>query len=361
MSIATLPLAELFRTAPAHQDVQGVDREGHRILGAAVMQAGRLNDSRPWDIDDVTLESLVAFGNANPKGVKARFTHPSMSSDGLGNFLGRWTNFRKDDDTVRADLSIAESAAKSPKGDLRSYVLDLATEDPESFGNSIAFELDRKAMDKLEKDGRSPVRIAKLRAVDVVDEPASTRTGMFSADPRDIPEVIAAFLDTHFSGASPEVIRGRLDGYLTRYFDSRGLSMAEPKQDPQPTPEPAPQPQPTPEPTPQPEPKPDADFSAQLAAERQRVKAIHAVCGMARAPQAKVNEFIDNGASLAEVNLFCAAHLSAANPPVAGDPTEPDPDSKLKAEYRDHAETIRGMGSEPVSEEVYIKFRKRAG
>ena len=377
MSITTLPAADVFRTAPAKGGVSGVDREGKRILGASVIELGAVNDDRPWDVDEATLESVVSIANASPKGVKARFTHPGMSNDGLGKFLGRWTNFRRDGNRVVADLNLANAAFTSPSGDLGTYVMNLAEEDPEAFGNSLAVKRDLKAMASTRKNGRERLRLAVLHAVDVVDDPAATRSGMFSvdlSDPRDIPEVVTQFLDANFSGATPEVIRGRLDGLLSRYFELRGLSMADQnadlgrKDEGEKTPEPQPQPTPTPEPAPQPAPVPPGgksaeavDFSAQLAAERQRVKAIHAVCGMAKVPAAKVNEFIDGGADLATVNLFCSQHLSATNPPVTADPPEPesDPDAKFKAEYEADAVFVRKSGVEPVSLEAYIKSRKR--
>ena len=365
--IDTLPNTEMFRTAAITRDVQGVDREGKRILGAAVMQLGSVNDDRPWDIDEEALSALVAAGNSNAKGLKARFTHPNMSGDGLGHYLGRWSNFRQDGDRVRADLQFADVAFKSPRGDLATYLMDLAEEDPEAFGVSAALRLDTAAMGKLKKDGRTKLRFQAVKALDTVDEPASTRTGMFAcdlSDPRDVPEVVTQFLDANFSGATPEVVRSRLDGLLSRYFEMRGLSMADPKTPtPEPIPTPEPQPTPTPEPAPEPKPMPSDDLSAQLATERNRVKGIHAVCSMAKVPQSKVNEFIDNGADLATVNLFCAQHLSASNKPVDDDAStvDDDPDAKLKAEYREHAKLIADMGSEPVSEELYIKSRKRAG
>jgi hypothetical protein len=111
-----------------------------------------------------------------------------------------------------------------------------------------------------------------------------------------------------------------------------------------------------------PEPKPEADFSAQLAAERKRITAIQAVCGMAKVPQSKVNEFIEGGTDLAAVNLFCASHLSTQNPPVAADADDSteDPDATLKAEYREHAATVSKMGMTPVSEEAFVKHAKRS-
>jgi hypothetical protein len=391
MSITTLPAVEMFRTLPARRDVQGVDREKGRILGASVMELGSVNDARPWDIDDEALNAVVAFGNEKAKGVKARFTHPMMSSDGLGTYLGRWSNFRRDGNAVRADLQIADVAFKSPKGDIGTYVMDLAEEDPEAFGNSAALRLDLKAMDKLKaKDGRTKLRMQGLRAVDVVDDPAATRSGMFSLDaddPRDIPAVVCDFLDTHFAGATPDVIRGRLNGLLSRYFDLRGLSMAdqnatlaskkteeqdpgrtrepnEPIADPAKTPEPTVTPNPGSEPASQPNTNGNhatQDNSAALAAERKRVQGIYAVCSLAKVPQAKVNEFIEKETALSDVNVFCANYLSNTNVPVPADPEgkdADDPDAQFKAEYREHCGHIAKLGMTPCSEADFIRSRK---
>lgn len=225
--IKTLPKQDAFRTAPTF-GVERVDRTRNVIFGASIIQSGDLNDDRPWEVDTEALEQVVQLGNRPNKGTKARVTHPNMSNDGFGTHLGRWKNFRLDGDTVRADLHIADAAFDTPKGDLASYVLDLAEEDPEAFGVSIATRLDEGAMDELEEDGRTKLRVSSLRAADIVDEPAATRGGLFSAedfDKEDIPAAVTWLLDTHFQGATPEVILGRFESLLSKYYETKGVDM----------------------------------------------------------------------------------------------------------------------------------------
>jgi len=112
VKINAAPQQSAFRTDVSRQPPARVDREGGVIYGAAMMQTGDLNsgDVRPFTADSETLQQVEQLGNAARNGIKARFTHPNMSNDGMGSYLGRWTNFRIDGDTVRADLHIADAA-----------------------------------------------------------------------------------------------------------------------------------------------------------------------------------------------------------------------------------------------------------
>lgn len=166
----------------------GVDREKNVINGFAVMTKGLVKDMRGWEIDDVTLEQIVEAGNEYKLGLKSRFGHPNMSNTALGTFLGRAKNFRIDGDIVRADLHISDSAFKTPDGDLGSYVMDLAEQDPDAFGTSVVlrgyeFEYRLKADGTRAKDEDGNdlpplLRVKGLSAVDAVDEPAANN-GMF--------------------------------------------------------------------------------------------------------------------------------------------------------------------------------------
>lgn len=112
-----------------------------------------------------------------------------------------------------------------------------------------------------------------------------------------------------------------------------------------------------------PEPTQTVDVQALLADERRRVQAINHLCRQAGMTPAKEKELIESGATMESVNAAVLAHMLATRKPVDDDTStvEDDPDAKLKVEYKDHAERIRKMGAEPVSEELYIKSRKRAG
>lgn len=196
-------------------DGKAVDREGGDngagiIRGAAVITRGEALGHGMW-IDGVMLQQTHdAIRAAGKRGVKARFTHPGLSSDGLGTFLGRYKNPRLDGDVVRADIHFAKSARSTPDGDLAEYVMQLAESDPEAFGNSIVFRHDFEAEEQFELDNqheveetdrrgkpikrlrfRSPdpnnvkhyphARLKQLRAIDAVDSPAANPSGMFHA------------------------------------------------------------------------------------------------------------------------------------------------------------------------------------
>ena len=362
MTITTLPPSTTFRTAPLMEAPQGVDRENNRILGAAILQLGPLNDgdARPWVNDELTAQQVVDYGNANNIGTKARFTHPSMSSDGLGKYLGRWSNFRLDGDTVRADLQVAESAFRSPQGDLGSYVLDLAEEDPDSFGNSISFKPDWDAMDDTETDdGLQMVRLSGLKAVDVVDEPAAT-SGLFSreGDARDLPAMAVRLLDEHFAGAPADVISGRVNGLLKRYFRSRGLTMTTENEpvttDEKPGTAPA-------EPV-----ETDGSLSSDDNARQDlatRREEIAALCRIAGCPD-QAGDFAAAGMSRAEVQQYLrdSGHLQKTRPLVpdeqADSPEPPDENEQFRKEYKEHVSACRKYGKTPVAEDQFIRSRR---
>lgn len=210
----------LFRTAVLRGTAPktGVDRVAKRINGVKVMQMGKVNDSRPWEVDEETLNQVVQFGNAPNKGTKARFTHPSMSDDGFGKYLGRWTNFRVEGDSAYADLQLAESAFNTPNGDLGTYIMDMAEEDPESFGVSAATSLADVMYE--DPEGKTlPLRLDGLRAVDFVDEPAATRGGLFDmTTPQGLPALTSWIVETHFADREPREVVERMCSFLSKHY-----------------------------------------------------------------------------------------------------------------------------------------------
>jgi hypothetical protein len=255
-----MPRRELFRafaaeTAPAPSRV---DRDARVIRGYAVITRGEALGHDLW-IDEVMLDQVVEAGNAKSSGLKVRFTHPGLCSDGLGKFLGRARAFVRDGDVVRADLHFSGVAGKSPEGDLSGYLMDLADEDDKAFGTSIVFSRDFEAEEKLLVDGGaverttdddwggvrywdmkefvSPdplnekklrhARLAELSASDVVDEPAANPAGMFSegGELAARAERVLAFItgkassapSAHELGMEPARIKTFFDGFLARH------------------------------------------------------------------------------------------------------------------------------------------------
>lgn len=195
--ILKLPLKH-FRASVAHGATQ-VDREGGRygfgvIRGMSIITRGEALGHDLW-VDTDFLSDTTAAINAKEIGLKARFTHPGLSSDGLGSYLGKVHDAKTVGDQTFADLHFKESATQTPDGDLAAYVMQLAEDAPEDFGVSIVFDHNEAASDlhQLEntQGGRfvSPdednknnfphARMQALRAADVVDSPAANPEGLF--------------------------------------------------------------------------------------------------------------------------------------------------------------------------------------
>ena len=238
----------------------GAERAG-LISGMAIITRGEALGHGLW-IDATFLTQTAAAINATPSGAKSRFTHPGLSGDGLGKQLGRVRGATVDGDCVRGDLHFSLSSHSTPDGDLARYVLDLAVEDPAAFGNSIAFKHDAAAEEAFalahgaewvdDPDfGRvlsfeffeSPdpdnvrnlphARLASLRAVDVVDEPAANPAGLFSAG-QDLPAAAEQLLDFALgrtAQAPAENVFGvhpqRVAGFFQRYLARHNLTIQE--------------------------------------------------------------------------------------------------------------------------------------
>lgn len=175
-----------------------VDRENHILFGVSAMQAVEALGHN-LIIDQTSLQQFANIANTKPRGLKSRYTHPGLSSDGLGKFVGRMTNFVVQGDKVIGDILLSTIAAKSPEGNLRDYLESLAEEAPDMFGMSVVIHLDeywrlddgtevpastpegRTKRPQNAKDKYPVARITQAHAVDFVDEPAANRDGLFSA------------------------------------------------------------------------------------------------------------------------------------------------------------------------------------
>ena len=164
-----------------------VDREAGIIYGYSVITEGPALGHN-MQVDQTTLDQVVTLGNQAQLGIKARFDHPSASNTSMGTFLGRTKNFRKVGSRVVGDLHLSASAKDAPQGDLHSYVLGLAENDPQAFGASIVFEgksdeqLDEDGTRKTDATGKPLPKLARVDALfasDIVDEPAANAGGLF--------------------------------------------------------------------------------------------------------------------------------------------------------------------------------------
>ena len=254
MSVIELPL-KYFRARTATANASEIDREGGMygfgvINGASIITRGEALGHDLW-VDDDFLSDVTAAGNAKNTGLKARFTHPGLSSDGLGTYLGKVHNLRTEGDRVIGDLHFQESATKTPDGNLAEYVMQLAEDAPEDFGISIVFDHDAAASelhtlentqggrfvspDEDNKNNYQHARLSRLRAADVVDDPAANPDGLFHRHAQ-----IAQDADGLFEYAlglrddKPDLIALSVDGdrvraALHRFLSRHNLSLVEEK------------------------------------------------------------------------------------------------------------------------------------
>jgi hypothetical protein len=223
------------------------------IAGVAMITRGPALGHSMW-IDSDFLDQVAYATNAR-RPIKSRWTHPGVSSDGLGKLVGHCSKAMRDGDVVRADLKIADISHRSPKGDLGAYVMEQANSHPEDFGLSIVFEHDRDAEiafhlehgaewrtydggykclslenfqspDPDNVDNLPHCRLRRLSACDVVGDPAANPAGLFHAESAVVPAAADAFV-SYVLGISdappPEPFQG-IDADRAKAFAGRFLA-----------------------------------------------------------------------------------------------------------------------------------------
>ena len=356
----------------AKEETKGVDHEAKVIRGYKVMSIGEAK-GHGQEVDATTLEQVYSLGQkAGEKGIKSRFTHPGLSSDGMGTYLGRTKNFRIEGESVLADLHLSPRAFDTPNGDLGSYVLNLADSDPDQFGASVVISMHEEY--RLNEDGtptrdadgeRLPplIRVDKLHASDIVDEPAANE-GFFSVNDDSIPDYPAreafALMDRIFGNADAEVISERLGKFVQSYLSAKGKPQmaTEAKVETQPEVKAEAE-------------KPVIDEAALSAAkdqsgkeaaeaERRRSADIVAACNLAKKPDLAA-EFISQNKSLSEVNAVLLKSVCEDRKPAdeggtgSPIPAQTDENAKYRAEYAQHKQAYLKEG---VSEDDYVKTRR---
>lgn len=267
MSKATPAAPEWLAARTAGRPV-GVDREAKVLRGYVLAQEGPFKSEGRGEFDKASLEAIVSLGNAKAAGLKARFTHPDLSSDGLGKFLGRarglYLSTARDERTgknvraVRGDLHFDETALQEPPGGGKpygTYIMDLAESDPAALSSSLVLKTDEEY--RREKDGSlakgpdgEPLpplwRPSELHASDIVDigdavdailspaDLAESLAGPGRLDLNGLVALAARALDGTFKGQSRSVIEARLTAWLGRYLDRRFPAEATPVPDVQP-------------------------------------------------------------------------------------------------------------------------------
>jgi len=230
-----IPAVSRYLRASARGAI-GVDREAKIVRGYVLAQKGLFKSEGRGQFDDRSLDLIVRLANQSPqkdRGLRSRWTHPTLSADGLGKHLGRAYNVRRDGDKVRGDLHLSETAFEgNPNGNLGQYVLDLAEEDPDALSSSLVLEtdyeqvLDDKGRPKRDADGNEipPVWLPKkLLASDIVDT-GDAVDGLLSVDglPDAIVRRATEMIDQQFGeDCSREVLTERLLGWLGKYLELR--------------------------------------------------------------------------------------------------------------------------------------------
>ena len=265
------PAKEIDRFGRADGADPVIERDGGKfgagvIRGVSLASVGEALGHEMW-LDQTTIEQVTEYAKATGEtGLKARFTHPGLSSDGLGRHLGRLFNVRTEGEKSVGDLHFAKSAHDTPDGDLAEYVMMLTEEDPKAAGLSIVFHHDFEAEDDFSEQhveefetedyrGRkvtrqrfvSPdernsnnyqhVRLAELRAADVVDEPAANPDGLFDRSPlaRQADEFLsyaAGISDKKPSSSAFDIDGDRASQFFKRWLSSHGLKLSSEEKEP---------------------------------------------------------------------------------------------------------------------------------
>lgn len=254
----TIPLRPEYLRATAVGRAIGVDRDAKVLRGYVAAQSGPFKSDGRGEFDELSLEQIVKLANTARGGVKSRFTHPDLSGDGLGKFLGRARDFSlstaldartgKKVKAVRADLHFDPTAHDTPHGDLAKYVMDLAESDPDALSSSLVVKPEE--VFRLAKDG-APVaddegnplpplwRVKELHASDIVDT-GDAVDGLLSAPQLaealsvgitpelkkllkwdNLVRLSSQLLDGMFEGQPREVVEARVTEYLTRYLNRK--------------------------------------------------------------------------------------------------------------------------------------------
>ena len=226
----------------------GVDREAKAIRGVILAEEGPFKSKGRGEFNAKGIREIVKLSQSKPKGLKARFTHPTLSDDGLGKMLGRvrdvqtsaiqrvGKNGAQELMIARGDLFFNESAFTGPNGDLATYVMDLVEEDEGGDNAGMSLVIEPHEEYRLDKKGRRLVDEATgeelppiwhplaLHAVDVVDEGDATRS-MLAAGlsieglPDEVLHKATELLRQQFNGKSRDFVAQHLSDWTQRALD----------------------------------------------------------------------------------------------------------------------------------------------
>lgn len=171
-----------FSTHNEQLTASQIDVENGVIYGVALANGGM--NKNGYYFSERFLNELKEFGDKEGS-IKARFEHPDNgSASNLGSLVGWFKNFTIESGNLYGDLYIADVAKKTQvtgRGiTIADYVLSMATECPDMFGNSIYTFAD----EIIEKDNEGKdvmgLKLISWVASDLVDVPAATNGLFFS-------------------------------------------------------------------------------------------------------------------------------------------------------------------------------------
>ena len=188
-----------FRANPEYNQssAQQIDAEKGVIYGVVLAQKG-MNKNGTY-FSERFLNELKDKGEERGY-IKARFGHPTMCNNSLGSYIGRYKNFRVEDEKLFGDLyldEIAKDTNVEGRGiTMYDYIMRMAQSNSDMFGNSIVI-LANYVIEEYEEDGEKKEadghELIEWISSDLVDDPAATDSLFHSSN--DLGVRFAEFLD----------------------------------------------------------------------------------------------------------------------------------------------------------------------
>ena len=188
-----------FRANPEYNkaSAQQIDAEKGVIYGVVLAQKG-MNKNGTY-FSERFLNELKAKGDERGY-IKVRFGHPTMCNNSLGSYIGRYKNFKVEDEKLFGDLyldDITKDTNVEGRGiTMYDYIMRMAQSNSDMFGNSIVI-LANYVIEEYEEDGEKKEadghELIEWISSDLVDDPAATDSLFHSAD--DLGVKITDFLD----------------------------------------------------------------------------------------------------------------------------------------------------------------------
>lgn len=188
-----------FRSNPYYsQKHVNIDPQNGIISNVILAEKG-LNKNGTYFSDRFLNELLQ---NATEKGyIKARFGHPNMCATSLGSYIGRFKNFKIENNAIYGDLHLDEiSKVTQVEGrgiSMFDYIIAMAQNNPDVFGNSICI-IANSIEEQYEENGEivqaTGHKLIQWTSSDLVDDPAATNS-LFHLENNDLGTLLTDFLD----------------------------------------------------------------------------------------------------------------------------------------------------------------------